>query len=71
MIERVLYGGRMRAVLRDWNRFWTRKPGIWYERRFKELPEEDRAHLLVTLESVKTDLHIIGAYFMDKPEGHS
>ncbi len=70
MIERVLYGGRMRAVLRDWNRFWTRKPGVWYERRFKALHDEDRSHLLVTLERVKTDLTTIGGYFMDTPEGH-
>lgn len=71
MIERILYGGRMRALLRDWNRFWTRHPSPWYERRFKAMSEDDQAYLLTVLERLRTDLSTIGGYFMDKPEGHS
>ena len=69
MIERVIFGNRVRAVIRDWHRFWTRHPGPWYEHRFEAMSDEDRSHLLITLDRVRTDLSTIGAYFMEKPEG--
>lgn len=54
-----LIGPRMRGMLRDWERFWLKRPEDWYGTRFNALPVHEQGGVLEAVERVKEDMALI------------
>lgn len=60
-----LFTGRMRGLIRDWTRYWTRHDERWYDERFASLPPDERTGVMEAAERLRTDMTLIANAFRE------